>query len=170
MPEREVTDSLCRVEEASRAQLRVVVTCLPANRGQFACVMAAFTHFTPDVFAPHLIEFQRDILRQYAAIPLADCCKDEWGFLPDHTGCPERNDYWLSRAMAAEYARQANGRDLAADMLQSALLAGWPASIGRGDRGVPPSTSCWRATIPRPRDSAPRTRSGSNPSTASGGR
>jgi hypothetical protein len=79
--------------------------------------MAAFTHFTPDVFAPHLLEFQRAILAKYADVPLAGACKAEWGFPPCYDGCPAKNDYWYSHSLEAAYAQRTGGRELLRDTL-----------------------------------------------------
>ena len=49
---------------------------------QHACIMVSYKHLTPDVFAPHLIEFTRQIIRNYSDIPLAGGMRDEWGFPP----------------------------------------------------------------------------------------
>lgn len=107
----------CQVEEASEKQVRVAIPCAAQTAGRRACVMAAFTHLTPDVFAPHLLSFQREILRQYADAGLAGACKDEWGFPPCFDGCPAKNDYWYSQAFAAAYAEGVGRRDLVADCL-----------------------------------------------------
>lgn len=109
--------SAYRVKEASAYTVRVTIPDGAVPRGRWACLLAAFAHFTPDVFAPHLLSFQRAILRQYADLPLAGACKDEWGFPPCFDGCPEKNDFWFSEPMAAEYARRTGGRDLVADCL-----------------------------------------------------
>jgi hypothetical protein len=72
----------CLVRSSSKDS---VVVCVPLMRkaGQtFVCAMVSFTHLTPDVFAPHLIEFQREIIHSYADVPLAGGMKDEWGFPP----------------------------------------------------------------------------------------
>lgn len=88
-----------------------------AQPGRSACVIASHTCLTPDVFAPHLLDFQREIIRQYADVPLAGIMKDEWGFPPDHTGNPAHDRYWYSRPMAAAYAKRSGGRDLVRDAL-----------------------------------------------------
>lgn len=80
------------------------------------CVLVAFSHFAADVFAPHLFEFQRSILQKYAGMGLAGACKDEWGFPPCFDGCPKKNDYWYSEAMATAYSKHTGGRDLLRDM------------------------------------------------------
>ena len=113
----DITAAHCRIVEMATNQLAVAINCGPATAGKRACVMAAFTHFTPDVFAPHLMEFQRQILQQYAGAGLAGACKDEWGFPPCFDGCPAKNDYWFSRFYAEAYARRTGGRDLVRDCL-----------------------------------------------------
>lgn len=85
--------------------------------GREVCVMAVHTVLTPDVFAPHLLDFQRKIIRQYADLPLAGVMKDEWGFPPDHTGNPGHDRYWYSDAMSAAYRQLSGGDDLARDAL-----------------------------------------------------
>ncbi len=90
---------------------------VPQQPGRTACVIAAHTYLTPDVFAPHLIEFQRGIIQQYADVPLAGIMKDEWGFPPDHTGAPAHDRYWYSTVMAKAYAACSGGRDLVRDTL-----------------------------------------------------
>ncbi len=107
----------CAVKTAGAKEVAVAVPCGPQTRGRHACAMVAFTHFTPDVFAPHLLEFQRAILAQYADVPLAGACKDEWGFPPCYDGCPAKNDYWYSRSLEAAYALRTGGRELVRDAL-----------------------------------------------------
>ena len=109
---RELTAAACEVKEASAKRVAVAIACGPQGKGQHVCLMAAFTHFTPDVFAPHLLSFQREILRQYADASLRGACKDEWGFPPCYDGNPAHNDYWLSKWFATAYAERTGGRDL----------------------------------------------------------
>jgi hypothetical protein len=90
---------------------------VPSQPGRSACVIASHAVLTPDVFAPHFLEFQRGIIRQYADLPLAGIMKDEWGFPPDHTGNPAHDRYWYSKAMGEVYARASGGRDLVRDAL-----------------------------------------------------
>ena len=84
----DITAKGAKVLAATAREVRVAIPCGEATKGWKACVVAAFTHFTPDVFAPHLLEFQRAILRRYADCGLAGACKDEWGFPPCYDGCP----------------------------------------------------------------------------------
>ena len=105
----------CTVPQADAKGVRVVIPLTAEDQGRTACVLAAFTLFTPDVFAPHLVEFERGILRQYADASLAGACKDEWGF-PGRFG-PRKDDLWFSRFMADEYAKRRPGRELERDLL-----------------------------------------------------
>ena len=113
----------CRVVERTEKTIRVAVP--PSASAQpVICVCAAFAHLTPDVFAPHVLAFQRDLLRRYADIKLAGACKDEWGFPPCFDGTPDHNDFWYSEPMAAEYRKRAGG-----DLVRDCLL------IFAGERG-----------------------------------
>jgi hypothetical protein len=113
----DVTASRCKVRSATAKEVSVSIACNGETRARRACVMVAFTHFAADVFAPHLVEFQRGILRSYGDVALAGVCKDEWGFPPCFDGCPAKNDYWFSRPMAEDYAKRTGGRDLVRDCL-----------------------------------------------------
>ena len=105
----------CRVDRADKDGVAVAVVCGAGDEVRTAFVLAAFTLFTPDVYAPHLIEFERGILDQYADVALAGACKDEWGF-PGRFK-PRTDDVWYSDSMARAYGRRRPGRDLARDVL-----------------------------------------------------
>ena len=105
----------CQVSQADAKGLAVSIPGKAEDAGRTACILAAFTLFTPDVFAPHLTEFERNILKQYADVPLAGACKDEWGF-PGRFG-PRLDDLYFSPAMAGTYARRRLGRDLVRDFM-----------------------------------------------------
>jgi len=107
----------CSVKNASKDEVRVSITCDTQFEGHTACVMAAFAHLTPDVYAPHLFAFQRSIVEQYADVALSGLMKDEWGFPPCHGGCPLKNDFWFSAPRAGAYAAATGGRDLVRDCL-----------------------------------------------------
>ncbi len=113
----DITAKGCKMVAASEREVKVSIACGDATKGRKACVVVAFTHLTPDVFAPHLIEFQRAIIKRYADSGIAGVCKDEWGFPPCYDGCPAKNDYWFSKSLAEEYAKRSGGRDLARDCL-----------------------------------------------------
>ena len=113
---KDITAACKAIEESSSA----VKVRLPAGEKtikQKACVIAAFTHLAADVFAPHLLYFQREILRGYADVPLAGACKDEWGFPPCFDGNPAKDQFWYSKTRAEEYRKRTNGRDLIFDCL-----------------------------------------------------
>lgn len=84
-----------------------------------AAVMVSFTLFYPDVFAPHLLEFQRAILQQYADVPLAGACKDEWGFPPyfPRYGSEGFVDFWYSKHREKAYRERTERRSLLEDFL-----------------------------------------------------
>jgi len=103
--------------QAIAAGPRKLTVTVPVAAGRSVCVMAAHTYLTPDVFAPHLLSFQREIMHLYADLPLAGVMKDEWGFPPDHTGNPAHDRYWYSESMAQAYTACAKGRDLLRDAL-----------------------------------------------------
>ena len=113
---RDITDR-CVVKSATKEEVRVAIPCDASTKGRTACVMAAFAHLTPDVYAPHLLDFQRSIVKQYADVPLSGLMKDEWGFPPCPGGCPDKNDFWFSSSRAKAYAEVTGGRDLVRDCL-----------------------------------------------------
>jgi hypothetical protein len=105
----------CTIVVSSKDSIRVKIPADEINNQ--ACVLASFTHLTPDVFAPHLMDFQREIIWQYADVPLAGVFKDEWGFPPCFDGSPDKNQFWYSKYRAQAYAERTGGRDLLADCL-----------------------------------------------------
>ncbi len=106
----------CVVTEASPKAVRVRIPPQAAST-DFVCAMVSFTHLTPDVFAPHLVGFQRQVIRRYGDAPLAGVCKDEWGFPPNFSGSSDKNEYWYSRYRAEAYAKRTGGRELLRDCL-----------------------------------------------------
>lgn len=109
----------CIVNLASNDSLVVTLPSKTNDDQDFACVMATFDHLVPDVFAPHLIEFTRDIIHSYSDIGLAGGMRDEWGFPPSFP--PDRmvsgNHFWYSPHYADAYSKKTNGRELLADCL-----------------------------------------------------
>lgn len=112
---RDITARARVVESDVRTGVTVAIPAVDEDRGRTACVLAAFALLTPDVYAPHLVAFERAILEQYADVPLAGACKDEWGF-PGRAN-PALEDIWFSVAMADAYARRRPGHDLVRDLL-----------------------------------------------------
>ena len=88
-----------------------------------ASVLVAFTHLYPDIFGPHLMDFQREIIEQYKDVPLIGVCKDEWGFPPYYPRFFREglHDFWYSEHRAGAYAEDTGGRDLLADCLLMAI-------------------------------------------------
>jgi len=107
----------CVVMASSADSVCVRIPSDENNDASKACVIVSFTHLTPDVFAPHLLEFQRDILRHYSDVPLSGAFKDEWGFPICFDGSPAKDQFWYSKFMAQTYAERTGGRDLLADCL-----------------------------------------------------
>ena len=105
----------CRIEETEDHGLTITIPPFAGQTGRTACLMAAFTLFTPAAFAPHLIAFERAILQQYADVPLAGACKDEWGFPGRFT--IRTDELWFSRFMAEAYAQRRPGHELTRDLL-----------------------------------------------------
>ncbi|MBN1343122.1 MAG: hypothetical protein JXQ73_10605 [Phycisphaerae bacterium] len=102
---------------AGKNEVVARVRCGPEMKGRKLCVLACFQHFAVDVFAPHLLEFQREIISDYRDSGIVGVCKDEWGFPPCYDGCPAKNDYWFSHWRAEAYAKATGGRDLLRDCL-----------------------------------------------------
>ena len=112
----------CEVIDASADSVIVRLPARPANT-TYACVMVAFTHLYPDVFAPHLMQFQRDIIDQYKDVPLIGVCRDEWGFPPYYPKFYEAgvHDFWYSEHWANAYTDETDGRNLLTDCLLMAF-------------------------------------------------
>jgi hypothetical protein len=105
------------VIRSTTEEVRVSIKCDLETKNRKACVAVAFTHLTPDVFAPHLVEFQHEIIRSYADTDLVGVCKDEWGFPPDFHGCVAKDDFWYSKNRETEYRKISGDRDLVRDCL-----------------------------------------------------
>ncbi len=108
--------SRCKIDQADARGVKVTIPCTARDKGRTACVMAMFNLFTPDIFAPHLPDYELQVLQQYADAPLAGVCKDEWGFCPSG-GVSAPANLWFSRYVAEEYASRRPGRDLLRDIL-----------------------------------------------------
>jgi hypothetical protein len=104
----------CSVISSSKDSIIVSIPSNDINSQLKACIMVSFTILTPDVFAPHLMEFTREIIRDYADIPLAGGMRDEWGFPPSITS---DNHFWYSKHYESAYAKKTGGRELLADCL-----------------------------------------------------
>jgi len=109
----------CRLLIPSKDSLKVKIPSIKTNgvTPTHASVMVSFTHLYPDVYAPHLMEFQHKIIHQYADARLAGACKDEWGFPPYFPRNYREgiNDFWYSKHEAQAYAEKTGGRELLSD-------------------------------------------------------
>ncbi len=110
----DITDK-CIVKIANKDSVIINIPPVKDNNQTEACVMVSFTHFTPDVFSPHIIEFQREIIESYADVPLAGGMKDEWGFPPSRE--PLENQFWYSKHTAEAYSEKTGGNELLYDCL-----------------------------------------------------
>lgn len=108
----------CLIISAGKEGVTVEIPPQKKNGRSTACVMASFTHLSPDVFAPHLLEYQRQLVKQYADLPLAGAFKDEWGFPASYYKVlTEHRAFWYSEYYADAYEHSTEGRNLIADML-----------------------------------------------------
>jgi hypothetical protein len=111
----------CTVVVASKDAVTVKLPAISSlkNRNTHASVFVIFTHLYPDVFSPHLAEFQRSILQKYSDIRLAGVCKDEWGFPPYYPRFYRlgTHDFWYSQHLAQAYSEHTRGRRILDDFL-----------------------------------------------------
>jgi hypothetical protein len=112
----DITD-LCEIVYEGKDSVRIRFPVSNEKQYSHACAMVSFTLFYPDVFGPHLIDFQREIIEQYGNLPLAGACKDEWGFPPYYPRYYSDGayDFWFSEHMAKEYSERTGGRELLSD-------------------------------------------------------
>ena len=89
--------------------------------GDEVTVLVEFELFTPDVFSPHLLAYQRELLTAYADLPLKGVIKDEWGFPPTRPSMVEHRSFWYSRGYDQAYRQDGAGRPLLEDLLLMAV-------------------------------------------------
>lgn len=114
----DITDK-CTVKIACKDSVVVSIPGIGEPGSMKACVMVSFIRLTPDVFAPHLIEFQNKIIEDYADVPLSGAEYPEWGFPPSYPVMNTKSlgHFWYSKHYAEAYAKKTGGRDLLADCL-----------------------------------------------------
>jgi hypothetical protein len=105
-----------KVVQADARGVKASIPGTAADEGRVVCLMALFNMHHPDMFSPQLITFERDVLRQYADVPLAGVCKDEAGFIPSEK-INLGEDMWYSPFMAKAYAARRPGHELERDLL-----------------------------------------------------
>ncbi len=126
---RDVTVSMTTASEKP-GEIRLQYEMKPGENAEWICAAVAFRYLTPDVFAPELIAFEKEILRQYSDVPLRGACKDEWGFPPDFESNSQKNTFWYSEAMWAAYANKYPGREL----IDDCFLMSRPVQDREGER------------------------------------
>lgn len=114
---KDVTD-LSRVHAGSD-QIELSIPARETGGNRTLCALVAVTLNTPDVFAPDLLDYQRNIIRSYKDSGLVGAAKDEWGF-PGRVN-PPTTDLWFSSSMANHYRKRNRGRDLTRDLLLMAI-------------------------------------------------
>lgn len=109
------------IETASGAGVKGRCTGTDPSRADRILVLVEFELFTPDVFSPHLIAYQRELLELYADLPLRGAVKDEWGFPPTSTRIIQHRAFWYSSGYEDAYRKASNGRSLLDDLPLMAL-------------------------------------------------
>jgi hypothetical protein len=105
----------CTVPVGSKDSVKVRIPINILNGRKYACVLVSFRHLAADVFAPHFMAFQREIIQRYADLPVDGISKDEWGFPPCFKNTI--NEFWYSKHRALAYQKRTGGRDLLRDCL-----------------------------------------------------
>lgn len=108
----------CRVVSATKEGVKLKLPSGGEYPFSYILTMVSFTYLYPDVFAPHLKEFQSDIFRKYADVPLVGAHNDEWGFPAALSGESVLHEYWYSAHMGKAYTWYTQeGRNLMDDIL-----------------------------------------------------
>jgi hypothetical protein len=108
---RDITNR-CIINTEDKDSVMVTIPCLAEDKNRAACVMAKFTLFWPDVFSPNLSAFEKQMMENYADVPLAGAAKDEWGY--EKIAIPD--DLWYSEFLNNEYSKRRPGHDLVRDL------------------------------------------------------
>lgn len=109
----DVTD---KIQADPKTPNQITITLEGESPTRFLSVAGTFDYLYPDLFSPELIPFEKRILRQYADVPLAGACKDEWGFPPCFNVESAQNEFWFSPTMADAYQARFSGRNLLLDL------------------------------------------------------
>ncbi len=84
-------------------------------------VLAEFTIFTPDVFSPHILDYQRQLIQLYSDLPLKGVAKDEWGFPPTQSIIIDHKAFWYSGFYDQSYQQRSGRVSLLDDLLLMAF-------------------------------------------------
>ena len=109
---RKVTDRICRAELGCVLSGRVE----GLRDDERLVALGEFTHWSADVFSPHLIPFTHELMARYKALGADGAMHDEWGFPSTHARQRAFRSFWHSRHFAAAYAAR-TGRDMVEDAL-----------------------------------------------------
>lgn len=107
----------CIVKDTTKELVQIKLPDLIKKNNSRVMLMVSFKILYPDVFSQSVIEFQRELIRKYADIPLAGVLKDEWGFPPSLSEETILSDFWYSKSRADAYAERTGGRELLSDLL-----------------------------------------------------
>lgn len=113
---KEISDG-CIVCSATKDSIYLKIPGNVMNASSHIFVMVSFTYRYPDVFSPHLTEFQNEIIRKYADAGLGGAHNDEWGFPAALSEESVRDEYWYTRHRASVYSKITDGRNLMNDIL-----------------------------------------------------
>ena len=114
---RKVTDRICEGERQSVLSGKVD----GLKSDERLVVVGEFTHWSADVFSPHLIPFARELMARYRALGADGAMKDEWGFPSTRRRQQAFRSFWYSPHFAAAWKRATGGRDMVADAVLMAL-------------------------------------------------
>ena len=111
---REVTDEIVNAERA--AVLSGTVAGLKA--GEKLVVVGEFTHWSADIFSPHLMPYAHELMEVYKRLGADGAMKDEWGFPSTRERQRQFKSFWYSRHFAEAWAKESGGREMLADALE----------------------------------------------------
>lgn len=115
---REVTDDVCEGEVACVLSGKVA----DLAAGERLVVLGEFTHWSADVFSPHLMPFVHELMARYKKVGADGAMHDEWGFPSTRQRMTRFRSFWYSRNFAAAWREKTSGRD----MIDDALLMAQP--------------------------------------------
>ena len=114
---RKVTDSICEGER--QCVLSGKVSGLLDD--ERLVVVGEFTHWSADVFSPHLLSFSRELMLRYKALGADGAMKDEWGFPSTRKRQREFRSFWYSRSFEKAWGQATGGRSMVDDAVLMAL-------------------------------------------------
>ena len=116
IPETVEDISNCVEADASDTVVRGRVTGMDCRDIDRVMILVEFSLFSPDVFSPRLVPYQRELIELYADLPLQGVIKDEWGFPPTRAALTEHRAFWYSAGYDDAYRETSGGRSLLNDL------------------------------------------------------